>query len=86
MCKTCDIERGNLLLQAKVNVPPELSSLNALSTCASYWRTGASQPSGPTGTIFLYIYTGIYDIYLELMHTVMFYVTLNKHKRLGETA
>ena len=39
------------------------------------WRAGASQPSG---TIFLYI---------RLMYAVMFYVILNKRKRLGaETA
>ena len=35
-------------------------------SCRIYWRAGASQPSRPTGM---------------LMHTVMFYIILNKRKR-----
>ena len=48
-----------------------------------YWRAGASQPSRTTGTIFLYIYIYI-CIYPALMYAVMFYVILNKRKRLGD--
>ena len=48
-------------------------------TIADYnWRAGASQPSRPTGTIFLYI------IYPALMYAIIFYVILNKRKRLGD--
>ena len=47
------------------------------------WRAGASLPSRATGPNFLFIYIYIY-IYPALMYAVIFYVILNKRKRLGD--
>ena len=73
---------------------------SACRFAASYWRAGASLPSRPTGAIFLSIYLcmsreictvpSLYRpstdglIYPALMYAVMFYVILNKRKRLGD--
>ena len=74
-------------------MPRPASSLHTATAkkelCDSYWRAGASQPTGtnfhwragaslpsrPNGAIFLFIY-----IYPALMYAVMFYVILNKRK------
>ena len=42
------------------------------ATYLVYWRAGASQPSHPTGTIFLYIYLSVY-MYFPILR---FYGTL----------
>ena len=65
----CNVHTS-LLLTARMSVYACLSV---------YWRAGASLPSRPTGAMFLFVY-----IYPALMYAVMFYVILNKRKRLGD--